>query len=140
MFLKTEQFEYNGVSVTLSELSALQRIEHLALLKRRAEQAESCGNLQVSVEDLVRTGAFLVAMSCGITIHWKRPSPSMNEAVMKIERSAQACRCHCPGGRRGVVPVRDDRSCSSRYDITEVAKNNTLTDDDFSAGKSSTAS
>ncbi|MFA8831238.1 phage minor tail protein G, partial [Escherichia coli] len=25
-------------------------------------------------------------------------------------------------------------------DITEVAKNNTLTDDDFSAGKSSTAS
>ena len=42
MFLKTEQFEYNGVSVTLSELSALQRIEHLALLKRRAEQAESC--------------------------------------------------------------------------------------------------
>lgn len=29
MFLKTEQFEYNGVSVTLSELSALQRIEHL---------------------------------------------------------------------------------------------------------------
>ncbi|STH56557.1 tail component of prophage CP-933O [Escherichia coli] len=49
MFLKTEQFEYNGVSVTLSELSALQRIEHLALLKRRAEQAESSGNLQVSV-------------------------------------------------------------------------------------------
>ena len=35
MFLKTEQFEYNGVSVTLSELSALQRIEHLALQNRR---------------------------------------------------------------------------------------------------------
>ena len=35
-----------------SELSALQRIEHLALLKRRAEQAESCGNLQVSVEEM----------------------------------------------------------------------------------------
>ncbi|EGO4198450.1 phage minor tail protein G, partial [Escherichia coli] len=63
MFLKTEQFEYNGVSVTLSELSALQRIEHLALLKRRTEEAEASGNLQVSVEDLVRTGAFLVAMS-----------------------------------------------------------------------------
>ncbi|ELW1388228.1 hypothetical protein SH174_005628, partial [Escherichia coli] len=28
MFLKTEQFEHNGVTVTLSELSALQRIEH----------------------------------------------------------------------------------------------------------------
>ncbi len=60
---ETKQFEYNGVSVTLSELSALQRIEHLALLKRRAEEAEVSGNLQVSVEDLVRTGAFLVAMS-----------------------------------------------------------------------------
>ncbi|EIP6762830.1 phage minor tail protein G, partial [Escherichia coli] len=51
MFLKTEEFEYNGVSVTLSELSALQRIEHLALLKRRAEESEASGNLQVSVED-----------------------------------------------------------------------------------------
>ncbi len=40
MFLKTESFEHNGVTVTLSELSALQRIEHLALLKRQAEQAE----------------------------------------------------------------------------------------------------
>ncbi|MGU5285499.1 phage minor tail protein G, partial [Escherichia coli] len=47
MFLKTEQFEYNGVSVTLSELSALQRIEHLALLKRLAEVAAASGNLQV---------------------------------------------------------------------------------------------
>ncbi|EIV8614471.1 phage minor tail protein G, partial [Escherichia coli] len=63
MFLKTESFEYNGVSVTLSELSALQRIEHLALLKRQAEQAGSSLHRQVSVEDLVRTGAFLVAMS-----------------------------------------------------------------------------
>ncbi|EGW77716.1 phage minor tail protein G [Escherichia coli 3030-1] len=85
MFLKTEQFEYNGVSVTLSELSALQRIEHLALLKRRAEQAESSGNLQVSVEDLVRTGAFLVAMSLWHNHPQKTGSPSMNEAVMQIE-------------------------------------------------------
>ncbi|QHG55865.1 phage minor tail protein G [Escherichia coli] len=86
MFLKTEQFEYNGVSVTLSELSALQRIEHLALLKRRAEQAEASGNLQVSVEDLVRTGAFLVAMSLWHNHPQKTESPSMNEAVMKIEQ------------------------------------------------------
>ena len=141
MFLKTEQFEYNGVSVTLSELSALQRIEHLALLKRRAEQAESCGNLQVSVEDLVRTGAFLVAM-------WhnhpqKTQSPSMNEAVMKIEQEVLTtwpadaiARAEdvvlCLSGM--IEAVRPDT------DITEVAKNNTLTDDDFSAGKSSTAS
>ncbi|WP_137443003.1 phage tail assembly chaperone G, partial [Escherichia coli] len=86
MFLKTEQFEYNGVSVTLSELSALQRIEHLALLKRRAEEAEATGNLQVSVEDLVRTGAFLVAMSLWHNHPQKTQSPSMNEAVMKIEQ------------------------------------------------------
>ncbi len=39
MFLKTESFEHNGVTVTLSELSALQRIEHLALMKRQAEHA-----------------------------------------------------------------------------------------------------
>ncbi|HGU3168256.1 TPA: phage minor tail protein G, partial [Escherichia coli O103:H2] len=86
MFLKTEQFEYNGVSVTLSELSALQRIEHLALLKRRAEEAEASGNLQVSVEDLVRTGAFLVAMSLWHNHPQKTASPSMNEAVMQIEQ------------------------------------------------------
>ena len=86
MFLKTEQFEYNGVSVTLSELSALQRIEHLALLKRRAEQAESSGNLQVSVEDLVRTGAFLVAMSLWHNHPQKTKLPSMNEAVKQIEQ------------------------------------------------------
>ena len=86
MFLKTEQFEYNGVSVTLSELSALQRIEHLALLKRRAEQAESSGNLQVSVEDLVRTGAFLVAMSLWHNHPQKTKLPSMNEAITQIEQ------------------------------------------------------
>ncbi|THG82261.1 phage tail assembly chaperone G [Escherichia coli] len=86
MFLKTESFEHNGVTVTLSELSALQRIEHLARLKGRAEKAESSGNLQVSVEDLVRTGAFLVAMSLWHNHPQKTQSPSMNEAVMKIEQ------------------------------------------------------
>lgn len=38
MFLKTESFEYNGVTVTLSELSALQRIEHLARLKEQEKR------------------------------------------------------------------------------------------------------
>ncbi|HAZ7232632.1 TPA: phage minor tail protein G [Escherichia coli] len=51
MFLKTESFEHNGVTVTLSELSALQRIEHLALMKRQAEQAESDSNRKFTVED-----------------------------------------------------------------------------------------
>ena len=59
MFLKTESFEHNGVTVTLSELSALQRIEHLALMKRQAEQAESDSNRKFTVEDAIRTGAFL---------------------------------------------------------------------------------
>ena len=72
MFLKTEQFEYNGVSVTLSELSALQRIEHLALLKRRAEEAEASGNLQVSVEVSSEPARFWWRCPCGITIHRKR--------------------------------------------------------------------
>ncbi|ELQ4167604.1 phage minor tail protein G [Shigella flexneri] len=86
MFLKTESFEYNGVSVTLSELSALQRIEHLALLKRQAERAGGGDNLLVSVEDLVRTGAFLVAMSLWHNHPQKTQMPSMNEAVKQIEQ------------------------------------------------------
>ncbi|HDS0509524.1 TPA: phage minor tail protein G, partial [Escherichia coli] len=56
MFLKTESFEHNGVTVTLSELSALQRIEHLFLMKQQAEQADSDSNRQVALADLIKTG------------------------------------------------------------------------------------
>ena len=143
MFLKTESFEHNGVTVTLSELSALQRIEHLALMKRQAEQAESDSNRKFTVEDAIRTGAFLVAMSLWHNHPQKTESPSMNEAVMKIEQEVLTtwpadaiARAEdvvlCLSGM--IEAVRPDT------DITEVAKNNTLTDDDFSAGKSSTAS
>ncbi|EFD6300256.1 phage minor tail protein G, partial [Escherichia coli] len=38
MFLKTEQFEYNGVSVTLSELSALQRFDYMKFVSDAAQQ------------------------------------------------------------------------------------------------------
>ena len=141
MFLKTEQFEYNGVSVTLSELSALQRIEHLALLKRR--EAEASGNLQVSVEDLVRTGAFLVAMSLWHNHPQKTQSPSMNEAVMKIEQEVLTTWPADAIARAEDVVLRLSgmiEAVRPDTDITEVAKNNTLTDDDFSAGKSSTVS
>ncbi len=86
MFLKTEQFEHNGVTVTLSELSALQRIEHLALMKRQAEQAESDSNRKFTVEDAIRTGAFLVAMSLWHNHPQKTKQPSMNEAVKQIEQ------------------------------------------------------
>ncbi|EFN6097179.1 phage minor tail protein G, partial [Escherichia coli] len=99
-------------------------------------------NLQVSVEDLVRTGAFLVAMSLWHNHPQKTQSPSMNEAVMKIEQEVLTtwpadaiARAEevvlCLSGM--IEAVRPDT------DITEVAKNNVLTDD-FSAGKSSTAS
>ena len=143
MFLKTESFEHNGVTVTLSELSALQRIEHLALMKQQAEQAESDSNRQVTVEDAIRTGAFVVAMSLWHNHPQKTQSPSMNEAVMKIEQEVLTtwpadaiARAEdvvlCLSGM--IEAVRPDT------DSTEVAKNNTLTDDDFSAGKSSTAS
>ncbi|STH74974.1 minor tail protein [Escherichia coli] len=40
MFLKTEQFEYNGMSVTLSELSALQRFDYIKFVSD-AEQQET---------------------------------------------------------------------------------------------------
>ncbi|EMZ89057.1 bacteriophage lambda minor tail family protein [Escherichia coli p0305293.1] len=69
MFLKTESFEHNGVTVTLSELSALQRIEHLALLKRQAEQAgsshQSEGDCGRSPSEPVR---FWWRCPCGIAI------------------------------------------------------------------------
>ncbi|HCC6142207.1 TPA: phage minor tail protein G [Escherichia coli] len=86
MFLKTESFEHNGVTVTLSELSALQRIEHLALMKRQAEQAESDSNRKFTVEDAIRTGAFVVAMSLWHNHPKKTQMPSMNEAVKQIEQ------------------------------------------------------
>ena len=86
MFLKTDSFEHNGVTVTLSELSALQRIEHLALMKRQAEQAESDSNRKFTVEDAIRTGAFLVAMSLWHNHPKKTKLPSMNEAVKQIEQ------------------------------------------------------
>lgn len=86
MFLKTESFEHNGVTVTLSELSALQRIEHLALMKQQAEQAESDSNRQVTVEDAIRTGAFVVAMSLWHNHPQKTKLPSMNEAITQIEQ------------------------------------------------------
>lgn len=86
MFLKTESFEHNGVSVTLSELSALQRIEHLFLMKRQAEQADSDSNQQVALADLIRTGAFVVAMSLWHNHPQKTKQPSMNEAVKQIEQ------------------------------------------------------
>ena len=59
--------------------------QQLALMKRQAEQAESDSNRKFTVEDAIRTGAFLVAMSL-----WNHPQktqmPSMNESVKQIEQ------------------------------------------------------
>ncbi|ENZ4427135.1 phage minor tail protein G, partial [Escherichia coli] len=65
---------------------ALQRIEHLALMKRQAEQAESDSNRKFTVEDAIRTGAFVVAMSLWHNHPQKTKLPSMNEAVKQIEQ------------------------------------------------------
>ncbi|HAW2928359.1 TPA: phage minor tail protein G [Escherichia coli] len=74
------------MSVTLSELSALQRIEHLFLMKQQAEQADSDSNRQVALADLIKTGAFVVAMSLWHNHPQKTKQPSMNEAVKQIEQ------------------------------------------------------
>ena len=143
MFLKTESFEHNGVTVTLSELSALQRIEHLALMKRQAEQAESDSNRKFTVEDAIRTGAFLVAMSLWHNHPQKTASPSMNEAVMQIEQEVLTTWPADAIARAEDVVLRLSGMSGAVHadtDSTEVAKYNALTDDDFSAGKSSTAS
>lgn len=61
MFLKTEKFEWNGTSVTLHELSALQRIEHLEYLKKIESIKE--GDFQTAMSVTINTAAFIIAMS-----------------------------------------------------------------------------
>ncbi|WP_214285042.1 phage minor tail protein domain-containing protein, partial [Escherichia coli] len=63
MFLKTEQFEYNGVSVTLSELSALQRFDYIKFVSD-AEQQETTKHYVVHINQrYLETASLLVAMS-----------------------------------------------------------------------------
>ncbi|MCN4959050.1 phage minor tail protein G, partial [Escherichia coli] len=54
MFLKTEPFEYNGQTVTLSELSALQRLEYLAWVKEKEEQRGEGVSEQQALSDIIR--------------------------------------------------------------------------------------
>ncbi|QLR43685.1 phage minor tail protein G [Enterobacter sp. RHBSTW-00994] len=61
MFLKTDTLERNGNSVTLYQLSALQRIEHLEYLKKIESLEE--GDFQKAITLTVENGAFLTAMS-----------------------------------------------------------------------------
>ena len=61
MFLKSELLESNGSSVTLFQLSALQRIEYLEYLKQL--EAVEAGDFQAAITLTVKSGAYLVAMS-----------------------------------------------------------------------------
>jgi len=61
MFLKSELLEYNGSSVTLFQLSALQRIEHLEYLKQIEALEE--GDFQAAITLTIKSGAYVVAMS-----------------------------------------------------------------------------
>lgn len=72
MFLKTESFEHNGVTVTLSELSALQRIEHLALMKRQAEQASQTATGRLLWKTSSEPVLVWWRCPCGITIRRRR--------------------------------------------------------------------
>ena len=84
MFLKTEPFEYNGQTVTLSELSALQRLEYLAWVKEKEEQRGDAVSEQQALDDLIREGALLVAMSLWHNHALKGTSPSLREETDRI--------------------------------------------------------
>ena len=84
MFLKTELLEHNGSSVTLYQLSALQRIEHLEYLKKLEAVEE--GDFQTAITLTVKNGAYLVALSLwhGHTLKGTLPEGASAE-VMKIQ-------------------------------------------------------
>ena len=68
MFLKNEPFTFNGETITLFELSGLQRINHLAHLTEQANNAPSAEESEeIMTSELVainiRNSALLVAMS-----------------------------------------------------------------------------
>ncbi|HBX6083901.1 phage tail assembly chaperone G [Klebsiella pneumoniae] len=83
MFLKNEPFDYNGQSVTLTELSALQRINHLAALKAR-EETGARDDMQMALDDVIREGACLVAMSLWHTHPVKGTLPSPDAEMQQL--------------------------------------------------------
>ncbi|WP_289644862.1 phage minor tail protein G [uncultured Escherichia sp.] len=84
MFLKTEPFEYNGQTVTLSELSALQRLEYLARVKEKEEQRGEAVSEQQALDELIREGAALVAMSLWHNHALKGTLPSLRQETDRI--------------------------------------------------------
>ncbi|AUX02595.1 phage tail assembly chaperone G [Escherichia coli] len=80
MFLKTEQFEYNGVSVTLSELSALQRFDYIKFVSD-AKQQETNIN-----QRYLETASLLVAMSLWHSHSLKGTLASPETEMQQIRR------------------------------------------------------
>lgn len=86
MFLKSELFEFNGANATLSELSALQRVE---LLHYLAAQEKALPNdepdeqiLSAALVELnIRAGAMVVAMSLW---HSESPKPDIHELQQQV--------------------------------------------------------
>lgn len=84
MFLKTEPFERNGVTVTLYELSALQRIEHLEHLK--ALETVTDADMQAALNMTITSGALLVAMSLWHAHPLKGTHNTPKEDVEQIQK------------------------------------------------------
>jgi phage minor tail protein G len=67
MFLKSEPFEFNGETVTLYELSALQRIEFVSYIaelhQRLPDDTDNPDTARIATEINVKVGARIVAMS-----------------------------------------------------------------------------
>ncbi len=86
MFLKTEQFEYNGVSVTLSELSALQRFDYIKFVSD-AEQQETTKHYVVHISQrYLETASLLVAMSLWHSHSLKGTLASPETEMQQIRR------------------------------------------------------
>ncbi|EFE9645039.1 phage minor tail protein G [Escherichia coli] len=86
MFLKTELFEYNGVSVTLSELSALQRFDYMKFVSD-AERQEITEHDVVRINQLyLETASLLVAMSLWHTHSLKGTLVSPETEMQQIRR------------------------------------------------------
>ncbi len=85
MFLKSEPFNHNGQTVTLCELSALQRLEHLAWIKAQEEQGGAQASEQQALDALIREGALLVAMSLWHNHELKGTLPSPREETDRIQ-------------------------------------------------------
>nr|WP_252359808.1 phage minor tail protein G [Escherichia coli] len=90
MFLKTEPFEYNGQTVTLSELSALQRLEYLAWVKEKEEQRGEGVSEQQALTDIISEGALLVAMSLWHHHELNGASSSLREETDRLMQEVLA--------------------------------------------------